>query len=111
MRKVHSLSPHSQDAVRVLGLEITRARRARRWSQAELAARAGVSRATLQKAEHGSPRVAIGTVFEIAELVGVDLFGAPASEMSALLRRGQDRLAVLPSRVRARSDVELRDDF
>ncbi len=111
MRRAHSPSPRSQAAVRVLGLEIARARRARRWSQLELAERAGVSRSTLQNAEHGNPRVAIGTVFEIAELVGVELFGAPATEMPALIRRGQDRLAVLPSRVRARSDVELQDDF
>jgi DNA-binding XRE family transcriptional regulator len=55
--RVGAVLPQAQDAVRVLGLEVARARRVRRWSQAELAERAGVSRETVRKVEHGGHRV------------------------------------------------------
>lgn len=111
MANVRAVLPQAQDAVRVLGLEVARARRVRRWSQAELAERAGVSRETVRKVEHGGSAVAIGTAFELAALVGVDLFGASPGDLPLLVRRGQDRLALLPARVRARADLELDDEF
>ncbi|MDR7252781.1 transcriptional regulator with XRE-family HTH domain [Nocardioides sp. BE266] len=93
----------------LLGLEIARARRARRWTVAELAERAGVSHMTVRAAEKGALTVAIGTVFEIAAILGIDLF-APPGEIGDLLNRSRDRLALLPSRVReAVADVD--DDF
>ena len=42
----------------VLGLRIAEGRRERRWTQAELCERAGISKATLRNAEHGEPTVA-----------------------------------------------------
>ena len=111
MTRVRAIVPQAQDAVRVLGLEVARARRARRWSQAELAERAGVSRETVRKVEHGGSAVAIGTAFDLAALVGVELFGASPGDLPQLIRRGEERLAVLPSRVRKRADLELDDEF
>lgn len=111
MTTARATLPQAQDAVRVLGLEVARARRARRWSQAELAERAGVSRETVRKVEHGGSAVAIGTAFDLAALVGVELFGASPGELPLLVRRGEERLAVLPSRVRKRADLELDDEF
>ncbi|MBW3640931.1 MAG: helix-turn-helix transcriptional regulator [Actinobacteria bacterium] len=96
----HAYSPSALDAARLLGLEIARARRERRWTVAELAERAGISRPTVRAAEQGFPTVAIGTVFELAAIVGVDLFGADESGMPELLARSRDRLALLPARVR-----------
>jgi serine/threonine-protein kinase HipA len=64
------------DAAAVLGLEIARARRARRWPVTELAERAGVSRHTVRAVEDGAPTVAIGTVFELAIIVGVACSGS-----------------------------------
>ncbi|TVZ37622.1 helix-turn-helix protein [Alteromonadaceae bacterium 2753L.S.0a.02] len=49
-------------------------RKRRKWSESNLAERAGVSRATLQKIEAGEMTYAIGLVFEVAALVGVTLF-------------------------------------
>ena len=99
MARAQTHSPQTRDAVALLGLEIARERRARRWTIADLAERAGVSQVTVRSAEKGALTVAIGTVFEIAAILGIDLF-APPERMSDLLSRSRDRLALLPSRVR-----------
>lgn len=109
MRRPHSYSPPARDAVVVLGLEITRARRERRWTAAELAERAGISPTTLRKVEHGEPTVAIGIVFEVATLVGLPLFGVEPDELGPLRVRSRERLALLPQRVRSAEPVD--DDF
>jgi hypothetical protein len=44
--------------------------------------------------------VAIGIVFEVATLLGIQLFGADRNELAALVGRGQERLALLPARIR-----------
>jgi transcriptional regulator with XRE-family HTH domain len=98
------------DAARVLGLRIAEGRRRRRWTQAELCERAGVSKATLRNAERGEPTVAIGVVFELAILVGVELYGTPPGQLRNLAARESDRLALLPARVYPRQ-VNVDDDF
>jgi transcriptional regulator with XRE-family HTH domain len=107
MARTYSLQ--TVDAASVLGVEIARARRERRLTIDELAERAGVSRITVRAVEAGTPTVAIGTVFELATLLGIDLFGAPA-QLPELLARGRDRLALLPARVRE-SSAAVVDDF
>lgn len=109
MARAQTYSPQARDAVALLGLEIARARRARRWTITDLAERAGVSQMTVRSAEKGALTVAIGTVFEIAAILGIDLF-APPEEIGGLLDRSRDRLALLPSRVRE-PVVDVDDDF
>jgi transcriptional regulator with XRE-family HTH domain len=111
MRKAHSYSSQTTTTVRVLGLEIAQARRARRWSQEELAQRAGVSPLTLGSIERGVPTVTIGIVFEVASLVGLDLLGAGPGDLPSLVSRSQDRLALLPARIRNRHSDDVDDDF
>jgi transcriptional regulator with XRE-family HTH domain len=111
MRKAHSYTPQTTALVKVLGLEIARARRLRRWSQEELAQRAGISALTLSSIERGATTVAVGTVFEVAHLVGLDLLGARPDEVPDLVSRSQDRLALLPARVRSREDDGIDDNF
>ena len=53
--------------------------------------------------------VAIGTVFEVALVLGVPLFDRPSQELAAAHARLQDRLALLPVRVRTREQAD--DDF
>jgi transcriptional regulator with XRE-family HTH domain len=84
----------------VLGLQIAQARRERRWTAEELAARANISPVTLRKVERGDPTVALGTALEVATLVGIPLFGVDPSELARVATREQDRLALLPERVR-----------
>lgn len=107
-RRAHSYSPQTRDAVTVLGSEVARARRARSMTAAELAERAGIGRTTLHMVERGEPTVAIGIVFELATLVGIDLFDTGPADMPALLSRATDRLAAQPGRVRT---SEPDDDF
>lgn len=102
MRRTHTYSPQTLDAARVLGLRIAEGRRLRRWTQAELSERAGVSKATLRNAERGEPTVAVGVMFELATLVGVNLFGIPPGQLSDLAARERDRLALLPAHVHLR---------
>lgn len=104
------LAPATVDAARVLGQQIARARRARRWTMAELGERVGVSAPTIASVERGAPGVALGTVFEAATVLGVPLFGADAPELAVLARRGRDELALLPRRVR-HAEVQVDDDF
>lgn len=94
-----SYLPQTTDALRLLGLQVAEARRRRRRTLVEVADRAGIDVKTLRKVERGEPNVAVGTVFEVASLLGVDLFGVDATSLPALVRRQEDRVALLPSRV------------
>jgi transcriptional regulator with XRE-family HTH domain len=97
-------------AVRLLGTEIARERRRRRVTAADLAERARISLMTLRRIERGQPSVAIGIVFEVAFLLGIDLLGAP-DEIHARTRRAQESLALLPRRVRHPRADDVDDDF
>lgn len=110
MRRVHPYSPQTIDAIRVLGLEVARARRARRWTEAALAERAGISAVTLRNIERGAPTVGIGTFFEVAAILGIDLLGTDREGLRSMVRRGREKLALLPSRVREPAGP-VNDDF
>jgi transcriptional regulator with XRE-family HTH domain len=98
------------DAARLLGLRIAEGRRRRRWTQAELCERAGVSKVTLRNAERGEPTVAVGVMFELATLVGLELYGLPPGELPDRVARETDRLALLPAHVYPKQ-VSVDDDF
>lgn len=98
-KRQHTYSPTVYDAAVLLGAEITQARLARRWTVRELSERAGISPATLQKVERGKPSVALGTVFDVATLVGVPLFYADGSRLADEAARAR-RPTVLPRAVR-----------
>ena len=103
MRRPHTFSRPALETARVLGLEVAQARRQRRWTTAELAERAGISPMTLRKVERGDPTVALGTAFEVAALLGIPLFDANRDELSTVVERGRERLALLPARIRERT--------
>lgn len=109
-KKVRVFAPQTLDAAQVLGVQIAQARRARGWTAEELAERVGVSARTVSSLEHGSPTVAMGTAFEAATMLGVNLFGADGPDLARLARQGREILALLPSRVRP-SRAPVRDDF
>lgn len=93
-----------------MGEQIRMGRRGRRWSQRDLAERAGITPGTLIKVERGDPSVRLGTAFEVASLVGVPLFHADSSRLSLDLDRSRARSALLPERVRPRAE-EVKDEF
>ena len=103
-------SSPARAAVRLLGTEIARERKRRRVTAADLAERARISVITLRKVERGEPSVAIGIVFEVAVLLGIDLLGTP-DEVHARTRRVQESLALLPQRVRHPRADAADDDF
>jgi len=104
----HSL--YAVEAARLLGARIRLARRERRWSQDELAARTGITPRTVYKIEHGDLSVGLGAAFEAAALLGVPLFHDDRSRLSIDLDRTEARSALLPRPHRARPN-EVKDDF
>ena len=102
--------PATREATELLGKLIRLERRERRMSEDDLAGRAGIARRTLQRIERGDPGCAIGLFFELAVLVGVKLFNADdRAAITMHLDRVNDRLAVLPSRIR--SSIKVHDEF
>jgi transcriptional regulator with XRE-family HTH domain len=104
-------SRYTREAGTLLGKLIRLGRKERKWTEYELAGRAGISRATLQKIEKGDLNVAVGLMFEVAALVGVKLFDEERSSLHNHIARVDDKLAVLPSAVRKRRKVSVDDDF
>ena len=103
-------SRYAVEAAQLLGAQIRAARLERRWSQKELASRAGITVPTLRKIERGDLSVAIGTVFEVAALAGIALFHEDRSRLTLELDRTAARSRLLPQRVRALKR-EVDDDF
>ena len=100
----------TREATELLGKLIRLGRKERKMTENELAGRAGISRATLQKIERGDLKCEVGLFFEVATLVGVKLFGAEDSSMVSMhLGRINDKLALLPQSVR--TSVKVDDDF
>ncbi len=110
MRKERTYSRYTREAAALLAGQIRLGRKQRKWTEHELADRAGISRATLQKIEKGELGVAIGLVFEVAALVGVTLFDEERGSLAAHLARTDDKLALLPSAVRKRTKT-VDDEF
>ena len=82
--------------MKLLSRQIKIARKQRGWSENELAKRAGIARATVQKIEHGDLGCAIGLVFEVAILVGVKLFDAELKSLKVHTKHEDEILALLP---------------
>ena len=103
-------SPETREALSLLGKQTRLARKQRKMSEADLAARIGISRSTLQLIEKGNAKVEVGLVFEAAVLVGVPLFSPDPLRITSEIGRVEDKLALLPQSVR-RPRSEIKDDF
>lgn len=101
MPKPRPYSKYTREAARLLGGRIKLGRKERRWSEQELAERAGIARATLQKIEKGDPTSTLGRVFEVAALVGVRLFDADMDELARQRAETDARLSLLPKHTHA----------
>jgi transcriptional regulator with XRE-family HTH domain len=104
------ISQYSQDALQLLGALIRAGRLAKAMTTTDLAARAGISRALLQRIERGDAGCSIGAVFEVAALCGVTLFEPDARSLASQVARQQDKLALLPQAVRT-AQKAVKDDF
>jgi DNA-binding XRE family transcriptional regulator len=94
----------------MLGNLIRIGRAERGLTAQELADRAGISRTTLHSIEKGAPGPEIGTVFEVAFLVGVQLLESDAPELRMHSAHLKEKLALLPKSVRHRAK-KVDDDF
>lgn len=103
MAKQRTYSRYAQEAVILLGEQIKLGRKQRKWTEHNLAERAGISRATLQKVERGEMSPAIGIVFEVAALVGVSLFESDKFPVSKHIEQTRDKIALLPKRIQVKT--------
>ncbi len=76
----------------------------------DLALRAGISRGTLQKIEQGYLTCEIGLVFEVAMIVGVQLFETNAESIAQALGHTKSKMALMPLRIR-QMEKDLDDNF
>lgn len=110
MPKQRTYSQYAREAAVLIGEQIKLGRKQRQWSEKNLADRAGISRATLQKIENGEMSCAVGSVFELATLVGVKLFESDSMPLSKHIEHTRDKVALLPRRIKAKKKA-VRDDF
>lgn len=99
MSQARAYSRVTVQAVALLGKQIKLRRKQRHWSEQELAERAGIARATLQKIESGAMTTAIGLVFELAALLGLKLFDDEGADMSHQLALSDAQIALLPKHI------------
>lgn len=105
--------PYSQynlDALRLLGQLVREGRLAKALTTTELATRAGISRALLQRIEKGDPSCSIGAVFETAAICGVVLFESGERQLAVKLANHSEKMALLPKAVRT-GNREVNDGF
>ncbi|SFE99142.1 DNA-binding transcriptional regulator, XRE-family HTH domain [Sulfitobacter brevis] len=110
MKRKRSYSRVTKQALSVFGKLIRVGRTTRGMTAQDLADRANISRTTLHNIEKGAPGPEIGTVFEVAALVGVRLFDADDSTLTVQNARLDEKLTLLPKSVRV-SKQEIDDDF
>ncbi|MBN1905504.1 MAG: helix-turn-helix transcriptional regulator [Deltaproteobacteria bacterium] len=110
MNNKRTYSKYAKEAALLLGNQIKLGRKKNRWSEQNLADRAGISRATLQKIEAGQMTPSIGIVFETAALVGVNLFEQDHKYLVTDIDLTQSKIALLPRRIRNKTKA-VDDDF
>ncbi|MFJ5446854.1 helix-turn-helix domain-containing protein [Methylobacillus methanolivorans] len=103
-------SRYSHEAAQLLGLMIRNARIERGLTIEELAERADVSRGLVYRAEQGDMGCGIGSVFELATIVGVPLFTADPSTIALHIANAEKTLSLLPRAVHPANKV-VKDDF
>ena len=110
MSKARSYSQYTNEAVSLLGKLIKLGRKKRRWSEFDLAERAGIARDTVHRIEKGDPTCSLGLVFEAASLVGIPLFDSNHVPLATHLERTDDILTLLPKAIH-KSNKDVDDDF
>lgn len=103
-------SRYSRNAVILLGGLIRAVRKERKFTVQEVAERAGISRGLMQRIEKGDPKCGIGVFFEVAAIVGVNLFDADEADIVGHIRQIEDKLRLLPKSVRV-ANRSVDDDF
>ena len=82
----------------------------RKMSAQEMADRAGISRPLLRRIENADPGCAIGSVFEVAVIAGVPLWGGEPDRLESQRSALSEKLSLLPQRARKPRRI-IHDDF
>ena len=104
------ISKSTRQLLHLLGQLVHTTRQERAISQAELAVRLNVSRQTVIAIEKGSHKVAIGTVFEAAHLLGIPLFSEDNQKLSQWQTTLSEFSTLLPKRARQKKQ-RVSNDF
>lgn len=110
-KKTYVYSPYARDAAELLGRMIRAARLERNMTTTELAERAGASRPLISRAEKGDMGVAMGTMFELASILGIPLFEADPERLAQRLQAEKRTGALLRKRAFVASQRQVDDDF
>ncbi len=98
------------EALELLAQMIRVSRIDRKMSAQEMANRAGISRPLLRRIESADPNCSIGSVFEVATIAGVPLFGGRPDRLEMQRSALTEKLNLLPKRARKPTRV-IHDDF
>lgn len=110
MKRARSYSRVTKQALSILGKLIKAGRLERKLTATELSERAGITRKTLRNIENGEAGSEVGTVFEVAALVGVRLFDVDERTLAMHNAHLEEKLTLLPKSVHHRKQ-EVDDDF
>jgi transcriptional regulator with XRE-family HTH domain len=100
-KKMNPRSRYAKAAGALLGQLIRKARIDKRMTAAEIAERAGLSRGLLRRIENGDLGCTLGSVFEVASVVGVRLFDADETSLSGAIASNTAMMTLLPKAIRA----------
>lgn len=97
-------------ALEVCASLIKKHRITRKITMNELAERAMISRGLLRRIEQADPSCSIGVVFEVASILGIELFESDLDKLSSTHHTLQEQLKLLPKKSRIKNP-EIDDDF
>lgn len=110
MKTKRTYSTYSNKAMSLLGFSIRASRKEKKMSEAELAERAGVARSLVQRVEKGDMTCGVGSVFELAYIVGIPLFNLDKNGLTSELERVENKLTLLPKAIH-NSNKSIDDNF
>lgn len=103
------MAPEMLDRIQSLGKRIKQARIHRKWRQADMVTRSGLSRSTIESIERGSPGTSIASYLHVLWIMGLD------RELDLIADPGLDReglsLAFSVHEKRVRLPTKVDNDF
>ena len=109
-RETRVYSRYTNEAIKLLAGRIKATRIECSITSQELSDRAGISRDLLYRIEKGDLSCSIGNIFEVASILGLQLFQSDYDDLLLKNKILDEKLALLPSKVK-KSKIEVDDDF
>jgi transcriptional regulator with XRE-family HTH domain len=107
---VRTYSRYTEEALTLLAGLIRASRLEKKMSAQEVADRTGISRGMLARIEKADPKCEIGATFEVARILGVNLFEAEPSRLTMHIKQVKEKLSLLPKSAHKAKKVAI-DDF